>query len=109
MPSRIVVFGGDGRDHIKVHNSVGQIPAELFGGSGNDRLRGGNGHDVLVGGEGDDRLYGTDGRDLMIGGLGADQIFGDDDDDILIGGVYIDAMNRQAIKSRHFGVDPNRS
>jgi len=93
---RIVAFGLGGDDDIKVHRSVGDIPAELYGGQGDDKLRGGQGNDVLVGGAGDDMLAGKNGRDLLIGGDGQDKVVGDNQDDILIGGIYIDQMNRAA-------------
>ena len=91
---RIVAFGLGGDDDIKVHKSVGAIPAELYGGAGGDKLRGGQGDDVLVGGAGDDTLAGSDGRDLLIGGDGKDKIVGDDHDDILIGGIYVHEDDR---------------
>lgn len=94
---RIIVYGGEGDDKIKVHNGLGTIAAELYGGAGNDQLRGGNGNDVLVGGAGNDLLSGFDGRDLLIGGLGQDKVIGNNDDDILIGGVYLHEDSRVAI------------
>ena len=106
--SRIVVFGQAGDDEVKVHKNLGAVPAELYGGPGDDKLSGGEGHDVIVGGDGDDLLMGTDGRDLLIGGLGADKIIGDDNDDILIGGVYFDQINRPAAQCHHVRVDANR-
>jgi Ca2+-binding RTX toxin-like protein len=97
MIDRIVVYGQAGDDDIKIHNSVGPVPAELYGGEGNDKLRGGQGDDVIVGGGGDDTLAGKDGRDLLIGGLAKDKMVGDDHDDILIGGVYIGERSRLAL------------
>ena len=94
---RIVAYGGAGDDKIKVHSLLGPITAEIYGGPGNDSLRGGAGADVLVGGDGDDLIGGKDGRDLMIGGLGEDKVTGHDDDDILIGGTYAHQANRLAI------------
>jgi len=58
--------------------------AWLFGGQGNDKLRGGKGDDLLVGGPGNDKLDGNAGRDILIGGLGADKLQGQKDEDILI-------------------------
>ena len=97
--SRFVVFGQAGDDDVRVHNSVGDLPAELYGGAGDDKLTGGDGPDVLVGGDGDDFLIGTNGRDLMVGGEGADTIFGDNGEDILIGGSYVDQLNRRAVNA----------
>ncbi len=94
---RIVVYGGDGDDDIKVHADLGPIPAELYGGPGNDKLRGGQGSDVLVGGLGDDLLSGHEGRDLLIGGDGRDKVIGQEDDDIVIGGTYVEQADRAAL------------
>jgi uncharacterized delta-60 repeat protein len=84
--SRIVVYGSAGNDDIKLNDEV-TIPGWLYGGDGNDRLKGGNGPNVLVGGTGDDFLVGGDNRDLLIGGTGADRLVGNGGDDILLGGI----------------------
>ncbi|MEO2032169.1 MAG: choice-of-anchor U domain-containing protein [Planctomycetaceae bacterium] len=83
--NKVIVYGLDGNDDIKVHSDLG-VNAWLFGGAGDDKLRGGKGNDVLVGGADDDRLDGKACRDLLIGGLGADKIKGQKDEDILIAG-----------------------
>ncbi|WP_197231540.1 FG-GAP-like repeat-containing protein [Novipirellula artificiosorum] len=83
--NKVIVYGLDGNDNIKVHSDL-DVDAWIFGGDGNDKLRGGKGHDVLIGGDGDDKLDGKSGRDLLIGGLGADRLRGQRDEDILIGG-----------------------
>ena len=84
--SRVVVFAQAGNDDVKTDDNT-SIPAWLYGGHGNDRLKGGAGHDVLLGGVGDDFLAGSEGRDLLIGGTGADRIVGNAGDDILIAGT----------------------
>ena len=94
---RIVAYGQDGNDDIKVQQSLGLIDAVLFGGPGDDKLRGGQGNDVLVGGPGDDLLHGHDGRDLLIGGDGRDKVLGHDHDDVLIGGTYVEQTNIEAL------------
>jgi RTX calcium-binding nonapeptide repeat (4 copies) len=62
-----------------------RLPLRVLGGSGPDRLVGGNkndtilagrGPDRLLGGRGADVLYGKPGRDLLDGGSGSDRIFG---------------------------------
>lgn len=84
--NRIVIFGQAGNDDLTVSPSI-TIPAWLYGGDGDDRLRGGGGSSVLLGGNGADLLVGAAGRDLLIGGAGADKIVGDGGDDILIAGT----------------------
>jgi Ca2+-binding RTX toxin-like protein len=81
---RVVVAGGAGNDHVDA--SAFDVPVELYGGPGNDRLTGGSAADILVGGTGDDRMAGNGGRDLLIGGRDRDRIFGDAEEDILVGG-----------------------
>ncbi len=84
--SKVIVYGLDGNDEIKVHSDMG-VMAWLFGGRGDDKLRGGKGDDVIIGGLGDDVMDGQRGRDLLIGGQGADKIKGNQDEDILLGGL----------------------
>ncbi len=58
----------------------------MFGGAGNDHIKGGRGDDVLSGGSGKDKLYGRNGNDILIGGIGKDKLKGGRGDDLLIGG-----------------------
>ena len=95
---RIIADGRGGNDHIKVQNNAGLITAELFGGDGNDWVRGGQASDFISGGDGNDLLAGGDGRDVLVGGLGSDLVIGHNDDDILIGGVY--ALHRDPAAAR---------
>ena len=92
---RIVIYGRDGDDDIKVRKGV--PAAELYGGQGNDKLQGGDGDDVLVGGEGMDKLKGGKGRDIIFGGAGKDDLEGHDGDDILVGAIYENEDDRAAI------------
>ncbi|MGE3818629.1 MAG: Calx-beta domain-containing protein [Isosphaeraceae bacterium] len=82
----IIVYGGDGHDDIQVAGGLG-IPTFLFGGDGDDVIKGTNAPNVIVGGAGQDTLTGGNGRDLIIGGLGADVLNGVAGDDLLIGGT----------------------
>ncbi len=82
---KIVVFGGDGHDEIRVEGSV-TVPAELHGEAGNDTLNAGAGNDTLYGGEGDDELVATTGDDLLFGGTGNDLLRAGDGNDTLHGG-----------------------
>jgi hypothetical protein len=97
--SRIVIFGGAGDDDIKLAPNLPLIPAELYGGAGNDKLAGGPGNDILVGGEGNDLLWGDDGNDLLIGGSGTDKLMGGKGDDVLVGGSYDGENNRVALRA----------
>src|SRR5215468_2202306 len=72
----IRIFGNDGSDAITLDEANGALPAaQLFGGSGNDRI---------VGGSGDDLLFGGSGDDTLIGARGSDQVFGNSGDDRMI-------------------------
>jgi Ca2+-binding RTX toxin-like protein len=73
------LYGGAGNDTIK-------------GNKGDDQLYGGSGDDKLDGGAGDDYLEGGGGNDTLKGGAGNDELFGDDGDDILDGGAGHDYM-----------------
>ena len=82
---RILVYGYAGDDQITIDDDISDS-TEVWGGAGNDKIKGGSGNDILLGEAGDDNLWGGDGRDIVIGGMGADQIHGDSQDDILIAG-----------------------
>jgi hypothetical protein len=94
--SGLVVYAQAGDDDVQVAGSI-TLPAWLYGGDGNDRLKGGSGNNVLIGGDGDDLLVGGSGRDIIIGGRGADRIVGNAEDDILIGGVTAYDADRAAL------------
>ena len=96
--SKVIVYGLDGNDKIKVHSDL-EVVAWLFGGQGADDLRGGKGDDLLVGGDGDDMLAGNQGRDLLIGGLGADRIVGNAGEDILVAGATLYDRNVVALSA----------
>lgn len=99
----IFVYGGDGDDDLAIELDIPN-PTEMYGGEGNDVIKGGSGMDVMfgnggadkikargandiaVGGPGEDTVAGGDGRDVLIGGLDADKIAGQDDSDILVSG-----------------------
>lgn len=98
--SKVIVNGLRGDDYIKVHSKL-DVSAWLFGGDGNDKLRGSDQGDVLVGGEGDDKLDGKKGRDILIGGLGADKLKGHQEEDILISGRTDHDSNLAALCAIH--------
>lgn len=71
----IQIFGGDGADDISLDESTAAFPpAQIFGGTGNDTLRGSAASDSIFGEIGDDQLAGRDGADLLEGGDGIDTI-----------------------------------
>lgn len=82
----LIVYGYGGDDNIQVVPAT-RRSAWLYGGDGDDRLKGGNGKNVLLGGADDDLLLGGNSRDILIGGTGADRLNGGPGDDILIGGT----------------------
>jgi Ca2+-binding RTX toxin-like protein len=92
----VVVYGQAGNDIIKLAGAI-RVPATLYGGDGDDRLKGGKGHDVLIGGEGNDHLNGHQGNDILVGGEGGDRLIGGPGDDILIGGVLAYEENQDAL------------
>jgi hypothetical protein len=46
----IVIYGLDGNDDIKIHGDVDGLRAFLFGGAGDDKIKGGKEEDILSGG-----------------------------------------------------------
>jgi Ca2+-binding RTX toxin-like protein len=69
----------------------------VWGGRGNDTIRGSSANNRLVGGAGDDVIYGRGGRDTILGGAGNDLIYARDGDriaDSLDGGDGTDAAQR---------------
>jgi Ca2+-binding RTX toxin-like protein len=92
---RITAYLGQGDDDFQMNggdDSDGSsdggldIPAEVHGDAGDDRIRTGGGNDILLGGPGDDDLDGRSGDDLLDGGDGDDKLNGGEGRDVLIGG-----------------------
>jgi len=94
---RILVFAQSGNDKVTIDDDI-DVSAEIWGGAGDDDLKGGSGNDIILGEAGNDNLWGGDGRDIVIGGIGADRIHGDANDDILIAGftAFEAEFNRSA-------------
>jgi hypothetical protein len=66
----------------------------LIGGPGKNVFSGANGRDCLVGGSGSNHFTGDNQGDLLIGGLGATNVFdGRNAKDIVIGGATTDALD----------------
>jgi len=89
-------------------------PVDGFGTNGNDKIRGGEGDDIvfgeggndmLFGGPGNDTLYGGRGRDTINGGPGNDKIFGGPQHDELDGGAGDEKVN-QGNQSKDGDDDP---
>jgi VCBS repeat-containing protein len=76
------LYGGPGDDILW----GGKTDDRLFGEAGNDRLHGGKGNDIAIGDDGDDRIFGGVGNDILLGGAGADRLFGSVGNDVLTGG-----------------------
>src|ERR671934_3006972 len=120
----IDVHGGGGNDSIvseqPAMHAFGDAGADLlrgspflkgdvlYGGSGDDVLRGSNGPDVLIGNHGDDRLAGGVGADDLIGGRGDDSLQGKVGNDALHGSPGDDTLVDVAGDDSLFGgADPD--
>lgn len=87
--SHVIEGNDDARDIIKGDNSGNDI----FGGSGNDELRGGKLADWIDGGADNDDLYATGGDgNVLLGGSGNDKLFGASGSDWLLGGADKDTL-----------------
>jgi Ca2+-binding RTX toxin-like protein len=92
---RIYVHTSHGNDMVFVTSRV-RKDTSIYGGTGNDLVRGGSGNDSVTGGAGRDILFGARGEDLLDGGSGNDILFGGFGDDILLGGPGNDFLFGQA-------------
>ncbi|MCC7374807.1 MAG: cadherin-like beta sandwich domain-containing protein [Verrucomicrobiales bacterium] len=82
--TRLAVFGQGGDDAIQLNDAV-MLPSEIYGGDGNDSLKGGGGADLLFGENGNDFLLASPGLDSFSGGNGQDGVVfnGTDGDDAI--------------------------
>jgi Ca2+-binding RTX toxin-like protein len=71
----------------------GPIVSRLYGGTGNDVLRGGSLADGLYGEAGHDQLFGRAGNDDLRGDDGDDRLDGEQDSDLAIGGLGADTFD----------------
>jgi|EndMetStandDraft_8_1072994.scaffolds.fasta_scaffold11066_2 Ca2+-binding RTX toxin-like protein len=83
------VYGGDGNDTIR---GLGGDD-KLFGEDGRDKLYGGIGSDWLEGGKNNDDLFGGDDNDFLWGDEGDDELYGENDSDFLEGGAGADRLD----------------
>jgi Ca2+-binding RTX toxin-like protein len=81
----LAIYGLEGNDSIQVDNDLKYVDF-LFGGPGNDVLKGDGGPSMLDGGSGNDTLTAGEGPSILIGGDGADKLFGGDSSPLLISG-----------------------
>lgn len=98
IPSGVRVEFGDDDDTFGFGDGYSlSVAVEVFGGAGDDTLRGdfdrpgdevfhgGPGQDRIDGWGGNDQIHGGEGNDFLDGGAGADVVLGDDGDDDLKG------------------------
>jgi Ca2+-binding RTX toxin-like protein len=98
LAERLTVNGLGGADHFAPDSEhptglAGLTSLTLNGGSGADRLVGGDRADQINGGGGTDDLGGGEGADQINGGEENDLIEGDGGDDRLVGGTGSDSMH----------------
>ena len=91
---RIVVAAMGGNDSVQVAGGI-TVETVLYGGPGNDRLKGGGDRNILIGCEGDDTLLAGNLGDLMVGGAGADRLVGGNGDDQVVAGLLLDGDNNE--------------
>ncbi|WP_149752902.1 calcium-binding protein [Rubripirellula obstinata] len=100
------VQAGGGDDVVRIARNV-DLPAQVFGGAGDDVLQAGSGPSWVQGGDGNDRLQGGAGVNILFGGAGHDRIFGGPANDYLIGGAGNDQLNGGAGDDWIFGDGTN--
>src|SRR5207253_5044031 len=98
--ARIIVAGLDGADDIQIAAGV-LFQSVLYGGPGNDRLKGGGARNIELGCDGNDTLNAGNLGDLLIGGLGSDRIVGGNGNDILVAGIAVDSGGMEDAKYSH--------
>ncbi len=93
------VTGGPGANLISGGSFTGNLRIKgrgggdlLQAGTGNDRILGGDGNDFVQAGDGDDELEGGDGDDTLSGESGNDELSGGRGDDTCRGGPGADSF-----------------
>ena len=89
--TEIVIQGLKGNDQITVDDNV-TIGTTIFGGKGNDTIKGGSGSDTIHGEAGNDTIDGSFGADLIYGGIGNDTLHGGAESDHVLGDAGNDAI-----------------
>ncbi|MCS7465690.1 hypothetical protein NZK35_03255 [Stieleria sp. ICT_E10.1] len=100
--SLMKIFAGPGNDAVRVSRRV-EIPTQIFGGDGHDRLAAGSGPTLIEGGDGRDRIRGGAGVNVLFGGAGNDRIAGGASTDYIIGGAGNDILRGGAGDDWIFG------
>lgn len=93
--SRVVAFGGAGRDAFRVSRHI-SVPLEFHGGDGADRIDGGDGPDVIDGGEGDDWIRSGGGDDRIDAGPGDNVVDSGEGDDHVRAGSGDDQIHTRS-------------
>jgi Ca2+-binding RTX toxin-like protein len=91
-------FDGGGLIDVRTGDFAGGVRRPLSGGTGNDRIIGSGGPDVLDGAGGADALIGGGGEDILTGAAGRDRLAGGAAPDALYGGSGRDKLNAGAAK-----------
>ena len=86
------VHGTPRADTITAQEGGGNTGQKIYGGAGNDDIKGTGLNDIIYGGSGDDRINGNNGADKIFGGSGSDTISGSNENDIIIGGFGADDL-----------------
>jgi hypothetical protein len=86
-------FDGAGLIDVRTGDFAGGVRRPLSGGTGNDRIIGSGGPDVLDGAGGADALIGGGGEDILTGAAGRDRLSGGAAPDALYGGGGRDKLN----------------
>ncbi|BEL10929.1 hypothetical protein Q0Z83_091200 [Actinoplanes sichuanensis] len=103
-PTRVRVYTYDRNDTVVNRTGLGMT---ANGGTGNDKIYGGPGADLLYGDTGADQLFGNGGRDYLNGDEGNDRLWGGDGDDNLSGDRGNDALAGGNGHDSLFGMDGN--
>jgi hypothetical protein len=104
---QIEVYALGGNDTVVI-DPAWMLPVVVYGGDGDDSIRGGGGSDILVGGAGNDSIYGNGASDLIIGGVGRDLIYGMGDQDIIVAGwtAYDNSLTTLKSILQYWNSDP---
>lgn len=91
------LFGGNGDDDLRGDGDANLIQGNggndtIYGFGGNDTIYGSDGDDYLDGYDGNDQVHGGDGDDRLRGWSGNDLLYGENGDDRLEGGLGVDQL-----------------